>query len=55
MSLKELSGHRDVWGSLYLLPGLRVCWLSMTDADYHSWRKPITLVIAAPLGLFSVE
>lgn len=27
----------------------------MTDADYHSWRKPITLVITAPSGPFSVE
>lgn len=27
----------------------------MTDADYHSWRKPITLVITAPSGLLSVE
>lgn len=27
----------------------------MTDADYHSWRKPITLVITAPSGPLSVE
>lgn len=27
---------------------LRVCWRGMTDADYHSRRKPITLVITAP-------
>lgn len=38
-----------------LLSGLRVCWHGMTDADYHSWRKPITLVITAPSGPFSLE
>lgn len=38
-----------------LLSGLRVCWHGMTDADYHSWRKPITLVITAPSGSLSVE
>lgn len=38
-----------------LLGGLRVCWHGMTDADYHSWRKPITVVITAPSGPFSVE
>lgn len=38
-----------------LLGGLRVCWHSMTDADYHCWRKPITLVITAPSGFLSVE
>lgn len=38
-----------------LLSGLRVCWRGMTDADYHSWRKPITLVITAPSGPFLLE
>lgn len=27
----------------------------MTDADYHSWRKPITPVITAPSGFLWVE
>lgn len=38
-----------------LLSGLRVCWHGMTDADYHSCRKPITLVITAPSGSLLVE
>lgn len=43
-------------GDMYdLLSGLRVYWQGMTDADYHTRRKPITLVIMAPSGSLSVE
>lgn len=38
-----------------LLSGLRECWHGMTDTDYHSWKKPITLVITAPSGSLLVE
>lgn len=43
---------RDIYD---LLGGLRVYWQGVTDGDYHTRRKPITLVIMAPSGSLSVE
>lgn len=47
--------RREVWDDRDLLRGPSVCWHGMTDTDYHSYRKPITLVIMAPSGLLLVE